>query len=356
MVAKTTGNDRRIVIGGVAVDPGESRTIDLPIADLYTHAKLALPVHVINARRPGPTLFITAAIHGDELNGVNIVRRLLNLSEIRKLRGALLAIPIANVFGFIHRTRYLPDRRDLNRSFPGRETGSIAARLAHLIGNEIVAKADFGIDLHTGAADRENLPQIRGDLSDPTVLELAQTFGTPVILDSRLRDGSLREFAAERGIPLLLYEAGEAMRFDEVAIRTGVRGIRRVMRKLGMLPPRKQNSRTLEPVISRSTTWVRAPCSGIVDAHCRLGERVTDGQTLATVGDPFGATRTDVKSTTAGIVIGRSRLPLAYEGDALFHIAMFKNSKIAEEAVEQFHKTHETLYDPGPTDPGRSTP
>jgi predicted deacylase len=340
MVAKTADKDRRIVIGGVTVDPGERRTIDLPIANLYTHTKLTLPLHVINARHAGPTLFITAAIHGDELNGVNIVRRLLNLSEMKQLRGALLAVPIANVFGFIHRTRYLPDRRDLNRSFPGRETGSIAARLANLIGKEIVAKADYGIDLHTGAADRENLPQIRADLSDPKVLELAKTFGTPVILDSRLRDGSLREFAAARGIPLLLYEAGEAMRFDEVAIRAGVRGIRRVMRQLGMLPARKLKSPKLEPVVSHETTWVRAPCSGIIDARCGLGARVRNGDVLATVGDPFGATRTDVTSTAAGVVIGRTRSPLAYEGDALFHVAIFEDSKIAAATVEHFKQTH----------------
>jgi predicted deacylase len=163
-----------------------------------------------------------------------------------------------------------------------------------------------------------------------------------------LRDGSLREFAAERGIPLLLYEAGEAMRFDEVAIRAGVQGIRRIMRRLGMLPARKQSSRRFEPVVSRETTWVRAPCSGIVDTQCGLGAPVTRGQVLATVGDPFGATRADVVSTAAGIVIGITRSPLAYEGDALFHVAMFEDSKVAEETVERFQKHHET---PTPVEP-----
>lgn len=334
--------NRAIVVGGVSVAPGEHRTVELPIANLYTHAKLTLPVRVINSRHPGPTLFITAAIHGDELNGVNIVRKLLDLPEIRRLRGCLLAAPIVNVFGFIHRTRYLPDRRDLNRSFPGRERGSIAARLANLVAKEIVAKADYGIDLHTGAIDRENLPHIRANLSDPEVLKLAKVFGTPVILDSTIRDGSLREFASDQDIPLLLYEAGEALRFDEVAIKAGIQGIRRVMRTLGMLPTRAQKARRIEPVISRSTSWVRAPVSGIIDTQCSLGSRVKPGQVLAMVGDPFGAKQSKVTAESAGVVIGKSNSPLAYEGDALFHIAEFDDAKAAEATVEEFQQAHNT--------------
>ncbi len=331
---------RAVTIGGISVNPGERRTIDLPIAHLYTHDKIALPVQVINSKRPGPTLFVTAAIHGDELNGVSIIRRLIQLPELRSMRGCLIAVPIVNVFGFIHRTRYLPDRRDLNRSFPGRELGSIAARLANLITTEIVAKAQYGIDLHTAAVDRDNLPQIRANLSDPDVLEMAKIFGTPVILDSQIRDGSLREYAAEQGIPMLLYEAGEALRFDEISIRAGVRGVRRVMRFLGMLPMRPQRQQRMEPVVSRSSTWVRAPCSGIIDTKSALGMRVKADQELATVVDPFGATQTGVLASSAGIVIGRSTLPLAYEGDALFHIARFDDPKMAEATVEEFHQSH----------------
>lgn len=331
---------RSISVGGVSVAPGEHKVVDLPVANLYTHAQLALPVHVINSKREGPTLFLTAAIHGDELNGVDVIRRVLKLKELKRLRGQLLAVPIVNVFGFIYRSRYLPDRRDLNRSFPGREKGSIAARLANIVATEIIMQSDFGIDLHTGAIERSNLPQIRGNLSDPKVLELAQVFGTPVIIDATLRDGSLRAFAAEHEIPMLLYEAGEALRFDKVAIKAGVQGVRRVMRELGMLPAKASRSPKITPVISHATSWARAPCSGIVHSKSQLGERVSSDQVLAVIGDPFGESQSDVLATKAGVIIGKSNSPLAHEGDALFHIAQFENTKEAEETVEEFRQAH----------------
>ncbi len=336
---EAAGPNAAIEIGGTTVEPGRRAIVDLPIADLYTHTQLTLPVHVINGRRAGPTLVITAAIHGDELNGVDVIRRLLKTSEIKRIHGRLLAVPIVNVFGFINRSRYLPDRRDLNRSFPGREKGSVAARLAHLVTTEIVAKADIGIDLHTGAVDRSNLPQIRCDTSDPQLLDLARAFETPVIVDADLRDGSLRAYAAENGIRMLLYEAGEALRFDELSIRAGVRGIRRVMRSLGMLPERRRKRR-FEPVICKSTTWIRAPGSGVVIARCRLGQHVAAGQVLATIGDPFGEKQTEVRADNAGIVIGRSMLPLAHEGDALFHLGEYDVAVDAAATLEEFQQRH----------------
>jgi hypothetical protein len=327
-------------IGDREVKPGERVIVDLPVADLYTHTKLTMPVHVINGRRPGPTLFLTAAVHGDELNGVEIIRRILKGSIPRQLRGCLLAAPIVNVFGFINRSRYLPDRRDLNRSFPGREQGSIAARLAYLVATEIVANADYGIDLHTGAVDRANLPQIRADLDDPEVLRLAEAFGTPVIIDSNLRDGSLREFAAEKKVPMLLYESGEALRFDELSIRAGVRGIGRVLRALDMLPERARVRAPIAPVRANTTTWVRAPASGIVSTKCLLGERVKSGQVLGAVSDPFSEVSKEVVAPTSGIVIGRSTSPLSHEGDALFHLARFEDNKEAQATVDEFQVAH----------------
>jgi len=331
--------EQTLVIGGISIAPGEQKTVDLPIADLYTHTKLTVPVHVRASKRPGPTLFLTAAIHGDELNGVEIIRRVMKMPELARMHGRLIAVPVVNVFGFVNRARYLPDRRDLNRSFPGREKGSIAARLAHLVATQIVDQSDYGIDLHTGAIDRENLPQIRADIDNPAVLRLAECFGAPVIIDSRLRDGSLREYAGDKGVPMLLYEAGEALRFDEVSIRAGVRGVRRVMRELGMLPKRARATQPIEPVISRSTLWERAPRSGIVRSNCKLGERVERDQVLATIGDPLGSSEMALVASKAGIVIGRSKLPLAHEGDALIHIAQFGGAKatdVAEATVEEF--------------------
>jgi predicted deacylase len=294
-----------------------------------------MPVHVVCGRRDGPVLFVSAAIHGDELNGVEVVRRLLKRKALNSMRGTLLAVPIVNVHGFLNQSRYLPDRRDLNRSFPGSAKGSIAARMAHTFVNEIVAKADVGIDLHTGAINRSNLPQLRANLDDKATLDLARAFGVPVIVNANLRDGSLRQCAAELGKPMLIYEAGEALRFDELCIRAGLLGTIRAMRHIGMLPPVK-TSRTVEPVMAATTRWVRAPSSGIVSQKAGLGSRVVENQTLAVVGNPLGDDESRVSAPFDGIVIGRSNLPLAHEGDALFNIAAFKSVAKAEDKVEEF--------------------
>ena len=328
-----------ITIGQTVVEPGSQASISLPVADLYTGTSLSMPVRVINGRRSGPVLFVSAAIHGDELNGVEIIRRLLKRSSLKSLRGTLVAVPVVNVHGFLDQSRYLPDRRDLNRSFPGSPRGSIAARMAHTFVTEIVNQSDCGIDLHTGAANRSNLPQIRGNLDDARTLELARVFGTPVIVDSKIRDGSLRECAVERGLPILVYEAGEALRFDEVCIRAGLRGIVKVMRHLGMLPSARK-TRSISPVVAASTSWVRAPASGIVTRKVALGTRVESGDRMAIVSDPLGEEEAKVAAPFDGIVIGRSTLPLAHEGDALFNVAAFKSVSRAEDKVEEFTAHH----------------
>ena len=333
--------NREITIGDTLVQPGTRAEIMLPVADLYTATSLGMPVQVICGRKAGPVLFVSAAIHGDELNGVEIIRRLLKRKIIRSIRGTLIAVPIVNVHGFLDQSRYLPDRRDLNRSFPGSRKGSVAARMAYTFMHEIVEKADFGIDLHTGAINRANLPQVRGNLDDESTLNLARSFGTPVIINSNARDGSLRQCAADKGLPMLIYEAGEALRFDELSIRAGLRGTISAMRLIGMLPPSKQ-SRPVSPVVADSTSWVRAPESGIVIPKVGLGSRVTSGQALAMIGDPVSEEEEPVKAPFDGIIIGHSRLPLAHEGDALFHVAAFKSVSRAEHKVEEFAAVHST--------------
>jgi predicted deacylase len=330
-----------ITVGETVVQPGERATVRLPVADLYTGTSLAMPVHVVCGRRDGPVLFVSAAIHGDELNGVEVIRRLLKRKALTSIRGTLLAVPIVNVHGFLDQSRYLPDRRDLNRSFPGSRKGSIAARIAHTFMNEIVDKADFGIDLHTGAINRSNLPQIRGNLDDDATLQLAKAFGAPVIVNSNVRDGSLRQCAADKGMPMLIYEAGEALRFDELCIRAGLRGTLNAMRHIGMLPLSKK-TRPASPVLADSTSWVRAPVSGIVIPRVELGSRVTAGQTLAIIGDPVSDEEVQVKAPFDGIIIGQSKLPLAHEGDALFNVAAFKSVSRAENRVEEFAAVHGT--------------
>lgn len=333
--------NKSITIGETTVSPGTRVNVDLPVADLYTSTSLHMPVQVICGRKAGPVLFVSAAIHGDELNGVEVIRRLLKRKTLQSIRGTLLAVPIVNVHGFLDQSRYLPDRRDLNRSFPGSPKGSIAARLANLFIKQIVSKADYGVDLHTGAINRSNLPQIRANLDDPETLDLAKTFGVPVIINSDIRDGSLRACASDRGLPVLIYEAGEALRFDEVSIRAGLRGILNVMRHIGMLPKRK-NAKQVTPVIAKSTSWVRAPDSGIVSAKIRLGKSVRKGQRLALISDTLGDKEEYVIAPFDGIVIGQDNLPLAHEGDALFHLAAFKSVPRAENLVENFAAVHDS--------------
>jgi len=328
-----------LIINGITVLPGSRMTIDLPAGRLYTHTPMSIPVNIISGKHAGPRLFISAAIHGDEINGVEIIRRLLKHSVLKRLRGTIIAVPIVNVHGFINHSRYLPDRRDLNRSFPGSEKGSIAARLANLFMQQIISKSTHGIDIHTGAIHRTNLPQIRANLDDAETNRLARAFNVPVIISSNLRDGSLREAAAENGIPMLLYEAGEALRFDEVSIRAGVKGIINVMRILEMLPQSgKKNRKQIEPVVAHSSSWVRAPDSGILRAMIPLGGRVKKGTLLGVIADPFGEREIQVIASFSGIVIGRTNLPLVNEGEALYHIARFGDMQDIESKVDEFQE------------------
>lgn len=331
------------VIGGESIPLRSQCLVELQLPPLYVHSPLTLPVHVIRGNKDGPRLFISAAIHGDELNGTEIIRRLLKQSVLKRLRGTLVAVPIVNVYGLIHHSRYLPDRRDLNRTFPGSTRGSLAARLADLFMTEIVHKCTHGLDLHTGAIHRSNLPQIRANLDDPETLRLAEAFGVPVLLNANLRDGSLREAAAEQGIPMLLYEAGEALRFNEVAIRAGVRGIINVMRSLNMLPAlRSRRKKSYAPFVARSNTWVRASASGLFRKVCALGSRVKRGDVLGFIDDPLGGGEYEVESTASGIVIGCAEIPLVHEGEALFNIARFEDIREVAGHVETF----QTKYTP----------
>lgn len=334
-------------IAGTRINPGDRITIDLQVPRLYTHTETSMPLHVIRGKKDGPRLFVCAAIHGDEINGIEIIRRLLQYKGLKRLRGALVAIPIVNVYGVINHSRYLPDRRDLNRSFPGSDKGSLAARLADLFMKEIVNRCTHGIDLHTGGMHRDNFPHIRANLEDQETEQLARAFGVPVLLNSTLRDGSMRQTAAEMGIPILLYEAGEALRFDEVAIRAGLQGILNVMRELGMLAPGGRRSvKAKKPFVARSSSWIRAPESGILRALVPLGAHVEKGQLLGMISDPFGDEEEEVLAPAKGVVIGRTNLPLINEGDALFHMARFGSEveKVARH-VENFQE--EQLEIPG---------
>ena len=334
-------NPEPLLIAGRYIAPGERTRVDIPLPCLYTQTPVLMPVHVVHGRRPGPRLFVTGAVHGDEINGVEIIRRLLLKRALNHLRGSLLAVPVVNVYGYVRQSRYLPDRRDLNRSFPGSDTGSLAARLAATLLSEVVEGSTHGIDLHTGALHRENLPQIRVSLdADPMMPELARAFGSPMILDAESRAGSLRAVAAARGIPLLLYEGGEALRFDELAIRAGLKGVLGVMRHLGMIRA-SSHVRAIEPrpSIARSSLWVRANQSGVLLSLTALGASVKRGDTLAVITDPFRPADEAVVSPLDGIVIGRTNLPLVTEGEGLYHIARLGDPEATAEQILHYRHT-----------------
>ncbi|WDE02391.1 succinylglutamate desuccinylase/aspartoacylase family protein [Thalassomonas actiniarum] len=328
-------------IGEFDLFPGEKRKIELPVAKLYTDANVSLPVHIIRAKKPGPTVFISAAVHGDELNGIEIIRRLISQKNFKISRGTLIAVPMVNVYGVVNQSRYMPDRRDLNRCFPGSAKGSLAGRVAHIFLNEIVKHCDYGIDLHTGAIHRSNLPQIRADMSDEETKLLAEVFGVPVILNANLRDGSLREAAVKLKTKVLLYEAGEALRFDEFSIRAGIKGILNILHHLNMVHKSSSKKKMIEPFIANGSQWLRANASGIVHNKVALGDHIAKGQLLAEIGSPYGDIIDLVKANRSGILIGKQNIPLVQEGEAMFHIAYF--SEANEEIAEQIETAQELL-------------
>ena len=320
-------------IAGEKIYPGQRKRVEIEFASMFDYTQINIPVEVIRGSKPGPRMFICAAIHGDELNGVEIIKRLLAKPSLKKLRGDLIIIPVVNIFGFNTKSRYLPDRRDLNRCFPGNPKGSMGSRLAHVFMKEIVKKCDYGIDLHTGAIHRTNMPQIRACLDDEEIKELAESFGVPVIINSNLRDGSLRSAAQRKSIKMLLYEGGEALRFEEPVIKAGIDGCMRVLRKVGMLPPLKKPSKKKKVYAAQESYWLRAPHSGSFRIVKNLGDRVEEGDVVAVISDTFGENPFEVLAKEQGIVIGLSCVPLVNKGDAIIHIAVFKNSKKVKDAI-----------------------
>jgi predicted deacylase len=321
----TPNNSEPFVIGGRRVLPGQKTRVDLETGRLYDRTALSIPVEVVHGLEAGPTIFVCAAIHGDEILGVEIIRRLLVSPALKEIRGTLLAIPVVNVFGFNNRSRYLPDRRDLNRCFPGSPKGSLASQVAHIFVEQIVKRCTSGIDLHSGAQHRVNLPQIRACLANPETAQLAHAFGAAVIINSNVRDGSLRQATLDQGVPILLYEAGEALRYDDSAVRIGLGGILTVMQAIGMLPKAKDLAPPKASHVATATHWLRAPCAGILVGQKRLGASVRKGEILAQVHDISGKEADAIEARVDGIVIGEQVLPLVNRGDAIFHVATFEN-------------------------------
>jgi uncharacterized protein len=312
-------------IGDRVVEPGTRETVNLEVSTLANATRMNLPVHVVHGQAKGPTMFLSGVVHGDEILGLEIVRRVLARDELKTIKGTLLAVPIVNAFGFLNHSRYMPDRRDLNRSFPGSDQGSLASLLADLFFREIVKRSHYGIDLHTAALHRTNLPQIRMTPGDAELAKLADAFAPPVILTSKLREGSLRESAAEAGIRVLLYEGGEALRFDEEAIDAGVKGVLRVMKAIGMIASAPAVSPHATITHSSNSTWVRAPEGGILHSVRKVGDKVGLKEPIGIITDPLGSITVPVFADDDGIIIGRTTLPIVNRGDALFHLAKIKS-------------------------------
>ncbi len=331
-------HDEPLTIGGRTFAPGESGVTNLAVGEMIDHRPIDTPVHVIRGKKPGRRLLVTAGLHGDEINGVDVIRRLLKRRDLRRIRGDLIAVPVVNIVAFLNRSRYTPDRRDLNRLFPGSESGSMGARLARALVSELADQCTHAIDLHTGATYRPNLPQIRVTDDDPEALDLAKAFGAPVVMVGDTREGSFRHVFALSGKPMLLFEGGEANRLDASTVRVALRGIVTAMRHLGMLPAdrHKPGSRPRRVVVSRRSYWTRAPRGGLFVPLVPLGKAVSKDTVMGVIADPFGTKETPIHPRYDGVVIGRVSQGIADAGDGVFHIARSSDPDRAEAKIRSF--------------------
>jgi len=315
-------------ISNITVHPGERITVALPTPEIYTCAPMYIPIHIIHGKRAGPTLLVCGSIHGDEINGVVITQRLLKLRLLKSIRGTLIVIPSINIYGMITQSRNLPDRRDLEGSFPGSETGSFASRLANLLTEEIFNRITHCIDLHTGEPHISKLPQIWTVTANEEARQLAHAFQAPVILNTKSEKGLLWLLhRSERKIPTIIYETGEALRLDENGIKMGVKGVIRVMRNLNMLTASLKSVRTRAPVQVESEEWIRASSSGLCEVFGKVGSFVANGSLIAHIFDPFGTEKMEkIYAPFDGVIIGRNNVPILNEGEPILELAQVKPS------------------------------
>ncbi len=322
------------VVGGHIAQPGAATDIAVPVSDLSAGMQAQLEARIFHGKNAGPVIFVSAAIHGDEIIGTEIIRRVMKKLNPKRMAGTAIFVPVVNMFGFVAQSRYLPDRRDLNRSFPGSGRGSLASQLANIFYTEIVAKCDLGIDIHSAAVHRYNLPQIRIAAGNPKLKKLAMAFGAPAVIEAPLRDGSLRDVAKKDGVDMLLLEAGEGLRFDELSVRTGVSGILRVMQSMGMTSARGLGKIPAPPAQTTRTAWLRAARGGVCRIIAASGATVKAGDVLAVVADIFGDGEAAVIAPCDGIIIGHATLPVVNQGDAILHIAEVQRFANVEERMD----------------------
>ena len=331
-VTTAEGQAEPLLLLGQEIQPGTAQRLAWAATELFEGVPVSTPVLVVNGERPGPTLCLTAAVHGDELNGIEMVRRVLHDIDPDKLSGRVIGVPIVNVQGFRRGSRYLPDRRDLNRYFPGNPNGSAAARIAHALFKDVVAHCDALVDLHTGSFERANLPQIRADLRNPDVVTLTLGFGSMVVLHSQPTVGTLRHAATMAGIPAVTVEAGGPAQLELAEVKHGVKGIETLLTTLGMVKKRRRWGDHPEPVYYRSS-WVRADNGGILLADVSLGSTVRKGDLLGTITDPMSNARSELRSPYSGRIIGMARNQVVMPGFAAFHVGIQAEDVVSEEAV-----------------------
>lgn len=313
--------NRSISIGKDTVEPGEHRLVKISIDRLPTGTLIDIPIYVFNSEEPGPTVLVQAGLHGDEINGIEIVRRMLQDEKFHVQRGAVIAVPILNIFGFIHFSRDVPDGKDVNRSFPGSKSGSMASRLAYHYTSQILDQVDFGIDLHTGGALRHNYPQIRFTTDHVESKRIAEVFQAPFMFPSRLIKGSFRNAALKTGVPVVVFEAGESMRFDEYAILEGMQGILNVLNHFEMIPSMENKyAESHNSILLSDRKWLRAPTAGMFIPEARNGAAVEKGQELGIVTDTYDRRRKAIKAPFDGYILCINHQAVVNQGEALFHM------------------------------------
>lgn len=312
---------KHISINKEKIGLGEQKIVNLNIARLPTYTSIDLPVLVHRARFDGPVILLTGGLHGDEINGVEIIRRMIERELVMPEKGTVIAIPIVNIYGFIQNSRGLPDGKDINRSFPGARGGSLAKLLAHTLMSEIIPVVDCGIDFHTGGASRSNYPQVRCSFKIDRAKEFAEAMGSPVMMHSGLISKSFRNAAHKKGVEIMVYETGESLRYDEVGIEEGIDSARRLMKHLGMIKSAPDPNKTR---IFNQSTWIRTKNAGLFISKTELGEELNKRQVLGQIKDPYGDLNSRVIAPYDGMVIGLNNCPVVNKGDALIHFAYNK--------------------------------
>lgn len=308
-----------IVINGKSIDRGEKVLTKLVISKLPSGTVIEIPVYVFRSVHDGPVVLLMAGMHGDEVNGTEIIRRMLSKKMLYPLKGTVVAVPVLNIYGFLNFSREMPDGKDVNRSFPGNREGSLASRMAYRFMKEVIPYVDYGVDFHTGGASRANYPQIRCLVDNSRNEELARAFAAPFIMNSPYRQGSLRKEAAKHGKSILVYETGESLRFDEKGINIGIEGTCRLLHHLGMM--HKYTPANEQTVLCLKDVWVRAKNAGLWRSFASLGEFVKKSQHIGSITDPYGEMEVRLTAPSNGYVVGLNNMPVVNQGDALLHIA-----------------------------------